>query len=196
MSSRRLIHETVTKISQSLENSGGSTGHNMLCYSSATSLREIYGPICKRALVEQNTAVLFLTHYETPLSISYALKEYEIPTLEHEALGSLVIADASRALSKSNVSTDFARYLETFWKTSERRGMERTKVIIDMGAFYHSGRTSELAEFEDSICKPVAESKSSTILCCYHAKDLARLPLQDQEHLPSLHSKSFVIKEQ
>lgn len=167
----------------------------MLGYPSAISLKAVYGQLCKRALVEQRRAVLFLTHYESPTSIRYTLKEYDISTQQHETLGSLVIVDAPQILSKSNTPVDFARYLETFGKSSERRGMGGTQVIIDMGAFYHLSKLSELAEFEESISKITASFKTISILCCYHMKDLGKSLEKEPDHLPCLHSGCYVIEE-
>jgi hypothetical protein len=167
--------------------------HAMLVYDDASSFREIYSSHCKKALASERNSVMILSHYETKPSVIQAIAELELPTELHERNGSLIITDASEILSKSGNIVDFLRYLMTAEMSAKKRGKDRLDIIIDMGCFYHLGRTNDISKYEETISS--RKDKQSTIICCYNQKDLARVDSPIREKVLGNHDKSFAIVE-
>jgi hypothetical protein len=84
----------------------------MLVYSDLNSLREIYSSHTQRSLQLRNNAIIILYHYETKISVVYALKELDIAVEHHEADRSLIILDANEVIFKPTFNS-FLQYLRT-----------------------------------------------------------------------------------
>jgi hypothetical protein len=168
--------------------------HNMLVYSDLNSLREIYSSHTKRSLQLRNNAVIILYHYETKVSVEYALKELDIGVKLHEADRSLIILDASEIIFKPTFDS-FLQYFQTLGTLVIRSGRNGIDVVIDMGAFRHHGMEQELLEYERTFNITCRSSKSS-ILCCYHKKDVEALDATRKEEIYKSHLKNYIVKEQ
>jgi hypothetical protein len=169
--------------------------HNMLVYSDLNSLREIYSSHTKRSLQLRNSAAIILYHYETKVSVVHALKELDIAVERHEADRSLIILDADEVIFKTPTCDGFLQYLKTVETLAIKYGRNGIDVIIDMGVFRHLGKEQELLECERTFNITSRGSKSS-ILCCYHKKDVEELDATRKEEIHKSHLKSYVVKEQ
>jgi hypothetical protein len=168
--------------------------HNMLVYSDLNSLREIYSSHTQRSLQLRNNAAIILYHYETKVSVVHALKELDIAVERHEADRSLIILDANKVIFKPTFD-GFLQYLKTLETLAIKSGRNGINLIIDMGAFRHRSKEQELLEYERIFNIIFRDSKSS-ILCCYHKKDVEVLDATRKEEIHKSHLKSYVVKEQ
>jgi MEDS: MEthanogen/methylotroph, DcmR Sensory domain len=168
--------------------------HNMLVYSDLNSLREIYSSHTQRSLQLRNNAVIILYHYETKISVVHALKELDIAVEHHEADRSLIILDANEVIFKPTFNS-FLQYLKTLGTLAIKSGRNGIDVVIDMGAFRHRGKEQELLEYERTFNITSRGSKSS-ILCCYHKKDVEVLDATRKEEIHKSHLKNYIVKEQ
>ncbi|MDQ3967867.1 MAG: MEDS domain-containing protein [Thermoproteota archaeon] len=193
MSNNRLIHEDSLGIGQHL--SKMTLGeHNMLIYADVNSLREIYCSHSRKSLQSRNNAVIILYHYETKGSIRNALKEFDIEVDRYEADRSLIITDANEIIFKPTLDS-FMQYLKALEELAIKYGKNGIDVIVDMGSFRHLGKEQELIECENRFNITSGDSKSS-ILCCYHDKDLKSFDATRIEEIHKSHLKNYIIKEQ
>jgi hypothetical protein len=77
--------------------------------------------------------------------------------------------------------------------SAKKRGKKRLDIILDMGCFFHLNRMSEIPAFEEAIT--ARADKQSTVICCYHGKDIAKLDERARENVGLNHVKSFAIVE-
>src|ERR671922_2890183 len=80
------------------------------------------------------------------------------------------------------------------WELSPKSGRNGIDVVIDMSAFRHCGKEQELLEYERTFNITFRGSKSS-ILCCYHEKDVEALDATRKEEIYKFHLKNYVVKE-
>lgn len=166
----------------------------MLVYADVNSLREIYSSHSKRSLQSRNNAVVILYHYETRCSIGNALKELDIEVDRYEADMSLIIRDADKVIFKPTFDS-FLQYLKTLKGLAIKCGKNGIDVIVDMGSFRHLRKEEELIECEKRFNVIFADSKSS-ILCCYHDKDMKALDAMRKEEIHKSRLKNYIVKEQ
>jgi hypothetical protein len=81
------------------------------------------------------------------------------------------------------------------WELAIKSGRNGIDVVIDMGAFRHSGKEQELLEYERTFNITSRGSKSS-ILCCYHKKDVEALDATRKEEIHKSHLKNYIVKEE
>jgi hypothetical protein len=87
------------------------------------------------------------------------------------------------------------QYLETLEELAIKHGKNGIDVIVDMGSFRHLGKEQELVVCENRFNIASAYSKSS-ILCCYHDKDVKAVDPVRIEEIQKSHSKNYIVKEQ
>lgn len=193
MSNNRLIHEDSLGIGKHL--SKMTLGeHNMLIYADISSLREICCLHSRKSLQSRNNAVIILYHYETKGSIRNALKEFDVDVDRYEADKSLIIRDANEIIFNPSLDS-FMQYLGALEGLAIKYGKNGIDVIVDMGSFQHLGKEQELIECESRFNITSAGQKSS-ILCCYHDKDLKALDATRIEEIHKLHLNNYIVKEQ
>lgn len=167
----------------------------MIVYADINSLREIYSSHSKRSLQSRNNAVVILYHYENRGSIENALKEFDIEVDRYEADRSLIIRDADEVIFRPTFDSFLQYYLKTLEGLAIKCGKNGTDVIVDMGSFRHFGKEQELVECEKRFNVISADSKSS-ILCCYHDKDMKALDATRKEEIHKSHLKNYIVKGQ
>lgn len=167
----------------------------MIVYSDLNSMREIYFYHIERSLQLQNNAAILLYHYETKVSVVHALKELDIPVEHHEADRSLIILDVNKVIFKTPTFDDFLQYLKTLETLAIKSGRNGIDTIIDMGSFRHRNKEQELLEYERTFNITTKGSKSS-ILCCYHKKDVEALDVFLKKEIHNSHLKNYLVKEQ
>lgn len=193
VSNNRLIHENSLGIGEHL--SKMTLGeHNMLIYADINSLREIYCSHSRKSLQSRNNAVIILYHYESKGSIRNALKEFDIEVDRYEADRSLIIMDANEIIFKPTLDS-FMQYLKSLEGLAIKYGKNGIDVIDDMGSFRHLGKKQELIEGENRFNIISADSRSS-IICCYHDKDLKVLDAARINEIHKLHLNNFIVEEQ
>jgi hypothetical protein len=87
------------------------------------------------------------------------------------------------------------QYLEALEGLAIKYGKNGIDVIVDMGSFRHLGKEQELIECESRFHITFTDPKSS-ILCCYHEKDLKALDATRIEEIHILHLNNYIVKEQ
>ena len=193
VSNNRLIHENTLGIGEHL--SKMTLGeHNMLIYADINSLREIYCSHSRKSLQSRNNAVIILYHYESKGSIRNALKEFDIEVDRCEADRSLIIMDANEIIFKPTLDS-FMQYLKSLEGLAIKYGKNGIDVIADMGSFRHLGKEQELIEGENRFNIISADSRSS-IMCCYHVKDLKVLDAARINEIHKLQLNNFIVEEQ
>ena len=191
MSDKSLIHEDSLRIAGHVSKMRLGD-HNLIMYPDINSLRTIYSSHSKQSLQSQNNAVIILYNYEIKASIVHALEELDIAVQCHEADRSLVILDADEIIFKLSID-NFLQYLKTLEGLALKCGRNGIDVIIDMGSFRHLGKEQELLECERKFNSVFKDSKSS-ILCCYHEKDIKTIDVT-QEEIYQFHSKNYIVRE-
>jgi hypothetical protein len=189
----RLIYEDSLRIGEDLSTMSFGE-HNMLIYADVNSLLEICCSHSKKSLQSRNNTVIILYHYETKDSIRNALKEFDIEVDSYEADRSLIIRDASEIIFNPTLDS-FLQYLKTLEELAIKHGKNGIDVIVDMGSFRHLGKEQELGVCEKRFNIASADSKS-TILCCYHDKDVKALDAIRIEEIHKSHLKNYIVKEQ
>src|SRR5918994_4430476 len=197
VSNNRLIHENSLGIGEHL--SKMTLGeHNMLIYADINSLREIYCSHSRNRLQSRNNAVIILYHYESKGSITNALKEFDIEVDRYEADRSLIIMDANELIFKPTLD-NFMQYLKSLEGLAIKYGKNGidviADVIADMGSSRHLGNEQELIEGENRFNIISADSRSS-IMCCYHDKELKVLDAARINEIHKLHLNNFIVEEQ
>jgi hypothetical protein len=168
--------------------------HNMLIYSDLSSMREIYSYHIERSLQLRNNAAILLYHYETKVSVMHALKELDIPVEDYEVDRSLIILDVNKVIFKTPNFEGFLQYLKILETLAIKSGRNGVDIIIDMGSFRHRHKEQELLEYEKTFNIAYRGSKSS-ILCCYHKKDIEALDASLKEEINKFHLKNYFVKE-
>jgi hypothetical protein len=189
----RLIYEDSLRIGEDLSTMSFGE-HNMLIYADVNSLLEICCSHSKKSLQSRKNAVIILYHYETKDSIRNALKEFDIEVDSYEADRSLIIRDANEIIFNPTLDS-FLQYLKTLEELAIKDGKNGIDVIVDMGSFRHLGKEQELGVCENRFNIASADSKS-TILCCYHDKDVKALDAIRIEEIHKSHLKNYIVKEQ
>ena len=189
----KLIYEDSLRIGEDLSTMSFGE-HNMLIYADVNSLLEICCSHSKKSLQSRNNAVIILYHYETKDSIRNALKEFDIEVDSYEADRSLIIRDANEIIFNPTLDS-FLQYLKTLEELAIKHGKNGIDVIVDMGSFRHLGKEQELGVCENRFNIASADSKS-TILCCYHDKDVKALDAIRIEEIHKSHLKNYIVKEQ
>ncbi len=169
--------------------------HNMLVYSDFNSLQEIYSSHIKRSLQLRNNAVILLYHYETKVSVVHTLKELDLPVEHHEADRSLIILDANTVIFKTPIFDGFLQYLKSLQTLATKSGRNGIDIIIDMGSFRHRRKEQNLLEYERTF-NIIAKDSKSSILCCYHKKDIEALDTSLKKEIHNSHLKNYLVKEQ
>jgi hypothetical protein len=189
----RLIYEDSLEIGEHLSTMTFGE-HNMLIYADVNSLLEISCSHSKKSLQSRNNAVIILYHYETKDSIRNALKDFDIEVESYEAERSLIIRDANEIIFNPTLDS-FLQYLKTLEELAIKHGKNGIDVIVDMGSFRHLGKEQELGVCENRFNIASADSKS-TILCCYHDKDVKALDAIRIEEIHKSHLKNYIVKEE
>ena len=165
--------------------------HNILVYPDLDTLRELYARHCKKRLEKDNELVILLPHYVNSPSIRYAVQEVEIDVKRYEADQTLVIMDAINTMFNPS-TTDFLAYLRGLEARARAKKKDGICVIVDMGAFYHLGKTDELIKYEASI--PSKSELKSNLLCVYHKRDFDRLLGEQQVAICKSHHREIMIQ--
>jgi hypothetical protein len=89
----------------------------------------------------------------------------------------------------------FIYYLKAVEGHAVNYGKNGMDVIADMGSFRHLEKEQELIECENRFNITSVDSKSS-ILCCYHDKDLKALGAARINEIHQLHLNNYIVKKQ
>ena len=102
--------------------------------------------------------------------------------------------DANEIIFKPTLD-NFMQYLKSLEGLAIKYGKNGIDVIADMGSFRHLGNEQELIEGETRFNIISADSRSS-IMCCYHVKDLKVLDAATINEIHKLHLNNFIVEEQ
>jgi hypothetical protein len=170
----------------------GFTEHNVLTYPDIHSFRQVYSRFAKEKL-QANEAVAILPYYDTIYNIKHFLGELEIDVIKQEIEGGLLVLDSLKAFysSEINLPAVLAAFEGTAKLLSKRTGIS---VIIDMGAFFHfdENEASKLVNFEASV-STTHDLKCKSLLCCYHQKDLKKIPKAQQDMIFEKHHRRIIL---
>jgi hypothetical protein len=168
------------------------TEHNVLTYPDIHSFRQVYSRFAKEKL-EANEAVAILPYYDTIYNIKHFLGELEIDVLKQEIEGGLLILDSLKTFygNEINLPSVLAAFEGAARLLSNRTGIS---VIIDMGAFFHfdENEVSRLVNFEASV-PTMHDLKCKSLLCCYHQKDLKKIPKAQQDMIFEKHHRRIIL---
>lgn len=172
--------------------------HNIMIYPDLYILREIYSRFCKTNL-ENNEAVMILSHYDTREVIRKYLRELQIDLDRYEKKErSLLIIDSAEDYFGS--AKDFLFYLSIMNENATRRNKRGILILVDMGSRYHQHRISIdkqrgidlLLEYEESLSTKL--DLKVRLLCLYHTKDFDILEAADQkQYLLKLHFRRYEV---
>lgn len=193
MFNKRLIYEDPLTISRRLSKMAPGE-HAILIYNDINSLREICCSHSKESLQSRNNVMIILYHYETGTSIRIALREFDIDVGRFEENRSLVIRDADGLLFRPNID-GVMHYLKSLELLAINRGKNGIDIIIDMGSFKHFGKEQELLQCELEF-NSISSGSRSSILCCYHEKDIKAFDPNIIENIHKFHLTSYIVKEE
>jgi hypothetical protein len=171
--------------------------HNIMIYPDLYILREIYSRFCKTNL-ENNEAVMILSHYDTREVIRKYLRELPIDLDRYEKKErSLLIIDSAEDYFGS--AKDFLFYLSIMNENAIRRSKRGILILVDMGSRYHQHRSNYrqggidfLLEYEESL--PTKLNLKVKLLCLYHTKDFDILEAADRkQYLLKLHFRRYKV---
>jgi hypothetical protein len=168
--------------------------HAMLIYNDISSLREIYCSLSKESLQSRNNVMIILYHYETGTSIRIALREFDIDVDRFEEDRSLIIRDADGILFRPNLDS-VMHYLKSLELLAINCGKSGIDIIIEMGSFKHFGKEQELLQCEMEF-NNISTGSRSSILCCYHEKDIKAFDPNIIEEIHKFHLTSYIVKEE
>lgn len=172
--------------------------HNIMIYPDLCVLREIYSRSCKTDL-ENNEAVLILSHYKTREVIRKYLREFQLDLDRYEKKERclLIIESAGDYFGSAR---DFLFYLGIMNENATRRNKRGISILVDMGSRYryrpinnyNQGGIDLLLEYEESL--PAKIDLKVKILCLYHIKDFNILEVADQkQYLLKLHFRRYKV---
>jgi hypothetical protein len=172
--------------------------HSILIYPDRYALREVYSRTCKLAL-ENNEAVIILSHYETRDDVLTYLRELDIDVYRFEKKErSLLIIDSVEDYFGS--PKDFLFYLNLMSSKVSKRNKRGILVLMDVGFHYRISTQTQkginsLMEYEEIL--PAKPDLNVKILCLYHVKDFDTLNqvAGQKEYLLKLHYRRYRIKE-
>lgn len=165
--------------------------HNIVIYPDIDSFREIYTHLTKMRLQDNNDLVLLLPHYETEKSVRQALGELDINVQEVMTNGTLEILDSHHAFF--DPAQSFRDTVQGSVNKAIRNGLTGVVIIADMGSYYHRQLLEKLLTHECDIPAKAPGSRSS-IFCCYHGKDFAKLTQQQAEKLCENHYRNLFLR--
>ena len=164
----------------------------MLAYPDRHALEDVYRACTSQSLADRKS-VAILTHYETPSSIGYALRELDIDIKKHEEDNSISIIDGDGVLAGLHKG-GIAEYLKGLEQLAIEEGKRGINFLVDMGSFYHLEKHDELALFEQQ-CNFGVLGQNCSVLCCYHLRDLEAIKQRIGSEIHSFHSTSFIIND-
>jgi archaellum biogenesis ATPase FlaH len=158
--------------------------HNLMTYSNVSDFRELYVPVCKERL-ENNEIVVILPYYETVDSIEQQLENVGVDVKHYKRAGSLFIVDAVQQFFGSGY--DFVKFLELLDGGAVNRGKVGIFVIASIDGFFLYEDREKLIEYEKTISKIKLEH--TILICAYHEASYASISTDVRQLLRRLHGR-------
>lgn len=159
--------------------------HNIFIYGSLDVLREFYAPFCKRAL-EDNEVAVILSYYEPAKTVYTYLENAGIDVDRYKRTQALFVLDSVHQFF--GIGPDFYGFLKILDKGATAHGKNGVCVLANVDAFYLHGSREALIKFETSVTLG-EELKNTSMLCMYHAESFTRLSPDDQSLILKQHNK-------
>ena len=170
--------------------------HAMVVYPETSVLIRLYTRYIAEAL-QQNTLVVYASHYETV----NAVKSNFIRTgalnseafQEYEKNGSLLVLD--------NIKTHFGHEFDILSITkllsrlAENQRKRGAVIMADMGWYYLEDNIDGLIENELQMPRRIGHRINCKTFCLYHKRDFGRLPEHQQDVLRDRHLKSLEMSQ-
>jgi hypothetical protein len=166
--------------------------HRMLVYPDNYTLNDAYRTSVKQFLAA-NVGVIIFPHYESLGAVRHVLQELDIDVAVHEGDHSLTIMDGDNILVRMQIE-GFVDFLKKQEEAAVKEGRQGLGIIIDVGSFFHLRREVDLEKFEMLCHSGKLAGGKSTVLCCYHSRDLQGSAQDFRNQVHSMHEISYIVQ--